>query len=85
MYAQTLLGRSVESPQARLFKEYFYPHELVEIPGRGGAVGFRHRSGTGAFKEDTIFSPEEIVAMTLQVRFESLFSKFIFFFLCLLS
>lgn len=66
VYAQTLLGRDITSPQAKLFSRYYYPHELVEVPERGGAVGFHHASGTGLFKEDTVFSPEEIVAMTLQ-------------------
>jgi hypothetical protein len=34
MFAHTLLGRSIDSPQAKLFKEFNYPYELVPVKER---------------------------------------------------
>jgi len=80
MYAQPLLGRALDSPQVQLIKECYYPFDLVELPDRQGAVGYRAPSNlkvtleeesaddesSAAPVQDVVYSPEEMVAMTLQ-------------------
>lgn len=46
-------------PQVKDLQAKGYPWKFVEIPGRGGAVGVQ-------FDAETIYSPEEMVAMSFE-------------------
>lgn len=59
LYAQRLLGQTVSSNRLEQLKDSF-AYNFVAIPGRGTAVGIESPDGS------TIFSPEELIAMSLE-------------------
>jgi len=58
LWAHRLLGQTTDSPRLKELQG-IYPYEYTSIPGRGNAVGIKTKDGV-------IFSPEELVAMSLQ-------------------
>jgi hypoxia up-regulated 1 len=58
LYAQRLLGQSIHSARLEALRDSF-AYDFVTIPGRGTAVGIKATDGT-------IYSPEELVAMSLE-------------------
>lgn len=59
MFMQRLLGKKIDSPEVKEIQNRGYPYKFVEVPGRNGAVGIQHN-------EDTIYSPEELIAMNFE-------------------
>lgn len=59
LFMHRLLGASIDSPQVKELQDKGFPWKFVEIPGRKGAVGIQ-------YDDETIFSPEELVAMSLE-------------------
>jgi len=65
LWAHRLLGKDIRAPQVAALKEQGFPWDIIELPDRK-SLGFKH----GA--DGTVFSVEEVVAMSLQhVREES--------------
>jgi len=59
LWSHRLLGKTIDSPQVAELQSMF-GYNFVSIPGRGASVGIKMP------KSDTVLSPEELVAMSLQ-------------------
>lgn len=57
-FAHRLLGKTIKSPEIQRFKDAGFPYEIVELPGRNGAVGIK-------YDKEITFAAEELVAMNL--------------------